>query len=408
MRCQKRYFILLFASFSLLSQQNSYDFLLCVYYKGDKRLLSLGLEQMTSKYGAAQDSIGTLKHAFDKLKKESGKPPDFMYPELELEQEMLGENARLQSQLLEAEDQISALELENTRVRKAMKNQAGNIGEQGFKFQGMDSESLVIVNEFASNLREGKVDLPLTDRSVILLKENRKLKDEQKATNLRLERYERELSGIAGPGSIPIEGSSSSSVSTQPQIQGGGGGGLSRIQEAELFGLRNDVQKLLSENDSLHGRMTSMQAELMYMMRMKMQDKEDSSESNNKKDNEYIASALMAANESLMRELIDLKAANRDTPRNIISSMGDAELPQNQQGYSSSGQQGSFQNNYQSSPMMGSAAGSGGTGLKYNSRLPPAGGRKPSSNTANFAGTPRSLDNQPEVMYTPGTYMCAY
>ena len=408
MRCQKRYFILFFASFSLLSQQNSYDFLLCVYDKGDKRLLSLGLEQMTSKYGAAQDSIGTLKHAFDKLKKESGKPPDFMYPELELEQEMLGENARLQSQLLEAEDQISALELENTRVRKAMKNQAGNIGEQGFKFQGMDSESLVIVNEFASNLREGKVDLPLTDRSVILLKENRKLKDEQKATNLRLERYERELSGIAGPGSIPIEGSSSSSVSTQPQIQGGGGGGLSRIQEAELFGLRNDVQKLLSENDSLHGRMTSMQAELMYMMRMKMQDKEDSSESNNKKDNEYIASALMAANESLMRELIDLKAANRDTPRNIISSMGDAELPQNQQGYSSSGQQGSFQNNYQSSPMMGSAAGSGGTGLKYNSRLPPAGGRKPSSNTANFAGTPRSFDNQPEVMYTPGTYMCAY
>ena len=116
----------------------------------------------------------------------------------------------------------------------------------------------------------------------------------------------------------------------------------------------------------------------------------------------------MAANESLMRELIDLKAANRDTPRNIISSMGDAELPQNQQGYSSSGQQGSFQNNYQSSPMMGSAAGSGGTGLKYNSRLPPAGGRKPSSNTANFAGTPRSFDNQPEVMYTPGTYMCAY
>ena len=352
---------------------------------------------MTSKYGAAQDSIGTLKHAFDKLKKESGKPPDFMYPEFELEQEMLGENARLQSQLLEAEDQISALELENTRVRKAMKNQAGNIGEQGFKFQGMDSESLVIVNEFASNLREGKLDLPLTDRSVILLKENRKLKDEQKATSLRLERYERELSGIVGPGSIPIEGSSSSSVATQPQSQGGVG--MSRIQEAELFGLRNDVQKLLSENDSLHGRMTSMQAELMYMMRMKMQDKEDSSESNNNKDNEYIASALMAANESLMRELIDLKAANRDTPRKNITSMGDAEFPQNQQGSSSSGPQGSFQNNnHQSSPL----GGPGGTGLKYNSRLPPAGGRKPSTSTANFAGTPRSLDNQSEFMSTPG------
>ena len=88
---------------------------------------------MTSKYGAAQDSIGVLKYAFDKLKKEAGKPANFMYPEVELEQEMYGENARLQSQLLEAEDQIGTLELENTRVRKAMKNQAGLIGGSSSK-----------------------------------------------------------------------------------------------------------------------------------------------------------------------------------------------------------------------------------------------------------------------------------
>ena len=367
---------------------------------------------MTSKYGAAQDSIGTLKHAFDKLKKETGRPADFMYPEFELEQEMLGENARLQSQLLEAEDQISALELENTRVRKAMKNQAGNIGEQGFKFQGMDSESLVIVNEFASNLREGKLDLPLSDRSVILLKENRKLKDEQKAMNLRLERYERELSGMVGPGSLSGEGSRSVLVAAQAQTQVqlkaqaqgvvGGGGGMNKMQEAELFGLRNDVQKLLNENDSLHGRMTSMQAELMYMMRIKMEEKGASGGGNN----ENIASALIAANESLMRELIDLKAANRDTPRGIINSMGDMELSQNQQGASSSGFQGLFQPNSQYSPHGGYTDGMGGTGSKYNSRLPPAGGRRPASATANVVGSSRSMDNGTENMYTPGTYVC--
>ena len=43
---------------------------------------------MTSKYGAAQDSLSVLKYAFDKLKKEAGKPSNFMYPEVEVEQEM--------------------------------------------------------------------------------------------------------------------------------------------------------------------------------------------------------------------------------------------------------------------------------------------------------------------------------
>jgi hypothetical protein len=66
-----------------------------------------------------------------------------------------------------------------------MKNQAGSIGEQGFKFAGMNSEMLVIVNDFATNLREGKMDLPLHDRSVELLKENKRLKEEQREMNLR-------------------------------------------------------------------------------------------------------------------------------------------------------------------------------------------------------------------------------
>jgi hypothetical protein len=37
----------------------------------------------------------------------------------------------------------------------------------------MSPEMLVKVNEFAANLRDGKVTLPLDDRSAVLMKENK-------------------------------------------------------------------------------------------------------------------------------------------------------------------------------------------------------------------------------------------
>lgn len=363
---------------------------------GDKRLLALGLEQMTSKYGAAQDAIGALKHAFDKLKKETGRPANFMYPEYELEQEMYGENARLQSQLLEAESQISALELENTRVRKAMKNQAGMIGEQGFKFQGMSSEMLVSVNEFASNLREGKVSLPLNDRSAELLRENRKLKEEERTMKLLIERYEREISGSmgqitspphveSGPGSAVVAVTSSSSSS-----------GMSKVQEAELFGLRNDVQKLLNEKDSLHGRMTSMQAELMYALKMKMDEKGGGGGG----VQDGLAAALIAANEALMKDLTDSRnsaaAQSRLTPRlDDFSEMESFQGPQGGgQGQGMSRGNSSLPRSQSQSQYDNATGASGG---RY-PRLPPAGSRKSS-----VLSTPRG-DGHTDALFTPGTY----
>lgn len=66
------------------------------------------------------------------------------------------------------------------------------------------------MNEFATNLREGKLELPLDDRSAMLLKENklvpplflqtclRKLREDIKVLTLKNERYEIELSGGGG------------------------------------------------------------------------------------------------------------------------------------------------------------------------------------------------------------------
>ena len=337
---------------------------------------------MTVKFGSAQDSIGRLKQAFDRLKKEAGKPANFMYPEDELEQEMYGENARLQSQLLEAEDQISALELDNTRVRKAMKNQAGMIGEQGFKFQGMNSAMLVTVNEFASNLREGKVDLPLNDRSAELLKENRRLKDEQKAMNLRIERYEREISGAIGPSQPVVESGPGSGAKG---VSGGTVVSMSKVQEAELFGLRNDVQKLVSENTSMHSRMSTMQSELMVALKARGGELGDGTDS--------IASALLAANESLMRELIDARsmAVDRFTPR--LDSLSEVEMPSGRQGLGQGQGQG-----YQSQAQLHLESTGGG---RYPSKQPPAGSRR----TSFLAGGTLRGDLQQDSLFTPGAIM---
>lgn len=87
--------------------------------------------------------------------------------------------ARLRAQVTELEQQVTALENENMKVRKALQNQAArylriyewcsahevlrqfflSVGEQGFKFAGMSAEMLMKVNEFASNLRDGVIEL---------------------------------------------------------------------------------------------------------------------------------------------------------------------------------------------------------------------------------------------------------
>ena len=91
--------------------------------KEDNRRLVLALEQTTEKVGEIMDSNALLMQAFEKLKADCDVDPDFYYPERELREEMLGENARLKSQVNELEEQIAALESDSIRLRKALKNQ---------------------------------------------------------------------------------------------------------------------------------------------------------------------------------------------------------------------------------------------------------------------------------------------
>lgn len=253
--------------------------------KDENRRLSVSIEQMSAKLGVIMDANGMLTQAFDRLKIECGKAPSFAYPEYELSEEMKAENARLQSQLNEVEDQMGALETDNTRLRKALKSQAGSIGEQGFKYAGMSPEQLVKVNEFASNLRDGKIELPVDDRSAKLLKENKRIREDRDSLQMQVQRYEREL---LGGGGMPAGGSR---LASDPA--------LARAQEAELGGLREDMRKLLSENSELRERMGAMQSEIMLLLR----------QSAGKSDtrNEDIEAMLLAHNEQLSRQMQELK-----------------------------------------------------------------------------------------------------
>ena len=279
--------------------------------KDENRSLGVLVEHITNDKNILTDKVNLVEKAFEKLCIETGKPADFMYPQYELEDEIVGDYARMKAQINELEEQIGALETDNTRLRKALKNQAGSIGEQGFKYAGMSPDMLIKVNEFAANLRDGNLTLPIDDRSSELLKANKRLRDEIRGLNLQVERYERELGGS-------LSTNNNNNTNTQQQ------GAIAKVQETELFGLREDMRRLAKENAELHNRFTTMQAEMMLAIRSHLSGGDISARSEGKSgkaerketnvsslaNTDDIAAILLANNDLLMRELQELKATS--------------------------------------------------------------------------------------------------
>ena len=104
--------------------------------KEDNRRLTITLEQMAKKLGESMENNGILVYSFDKLKMECGKGPEFSYDKNSIQEEMLGENVKLKSQLHEAVLQIDYLEGESCRLREKLRIQIGAVSEKGFKFTG--------------------------------------------------------------------------------------------------------------------------------------------------------------------------------------------------------------------------------------------------------------------------------
>jgi outer membrane murein-binding lipoprotein Lpp len=278
--------------------------------KDNNRRLSMAVDQLTSRVGMLMDANGLASHAFDRLKKECGKDPNFNYPEYELQEELASEKAKLKGQVAELEEQVNSLEEDCVRLRKALKNQAGVVGEKGFKYAGMTAEQLMKVNEFASNLKDGIVELPLNDRSAELLKENRMQNDNIRMLKIQIESLEREL-GTSASGTAQRQ---------QPELLQPGfapalaATGLNKKQEAELFGLREDVQRLIHENGELRDGMLRMQSEVMILLRSQTNKVQSDGTPNATGSGSVsggpqndVLNMLLSTNESLLSENQELK-----------------------------------------------------------------------------------------------------
>lgn len=74
------------------------------------------------------------------------------------------------------EEEVEELEKERTQLRYKLRNLSTLYGEKGLRFHQLTAEQMKLVDEFALNLREGRVEIPLNDRSKELLLDIERLK----------------------------------------------------------------------------------------------------------------------------------------------------------------------------------------------------------------------------------------
>ena len=183
--------------------------------KNDIRVALQEVERTSNKLSSVMDANGLLHVAFEKLKVEAGKPADFTYPEYELQEEQKVATARLEAEAMQLEEQLISLDEENMKLRKALKASAGSFAASGFKFAGMRPEDLIKVNEFAQNLRDGKVELPESDKTVEMTRELRRLREDRATLQQKVEDLEKggavasgvrpTVSSTGGSGTLPAD-----------------------------------------------------------------------------------------------------------------------------------------------------------------------------------------------------------
>jgi chromosome segregation ATPase len=206
--------------------------------KSDNHRLSVAVDQLNSKLGSAIDNINILSQAYKKLKSDCGKSDNFEFDVSVLNQDYLSDNMKLQSQIKVLESQISSLETDCGKLRQTIKDQIGSFTQEGFLYYGMTAEQLVLINEFAKNLREGLLNLPLNDKSSELLKQNKLLTDELQIYKIKLEKYEREFFGIR--------------LSDDEYLR----------NNSEVENLRKDMMKLAHENSELNLKILTLTSEI--------------------------------------------------------------------------------------------------------------------------------------------------
>ena len=225
--------------------------------------LNRQLEDRMNKLSKMEDSNGRLRQAFERLKRETNKDAKFTYNEYELDEEIQCETARLEAEVRLLEDQRSDLELENTRLRKQVTKMAGSLAKDGMQFAGLNANQVLSITEYAENLRNGKDEKPVDEHSLELQRVNRRLTE-------RVQEMQHTLDGLEKDGFTPSGAPAMAQSQQGNNTPGGGGGqsaGLSRVQEAEISHMNENMRKLLLDNSEMRSRMMAMQDEVIATIR---------------------------------------------------------------------------------------------------------------------------------------------
>ena len=110
------------------------------------------------------------------LREMAGVPENYGF---NLEDIKLAEQQKLEeyrARVKRLETEVEELEKERAELRYRLRNMSTLYGEKGVRFHGLTEEQMEKVDEFARNLKEGRLELPMTDRTRELMREVERLK----------------------------------------------------------------------------------------------------------------------------------------------------------------------------------------------------------------------------------------
>lgn len=132
--------------------------------EADVRRRDFDLSELQLQVNSAMNRCKMLETACAILKKKAGLGEEYVFEEKEL----IGFMAGQESKEVELLKQISMLERDRCSLMMQLRENARSIGEDGIRFLGLNATQLMNVTEFANNIKNGEVTLPLDDRSIEL------------------------------------------------------------------------------------------------------------------------------------------------------------------------------------------------------------------------------------------------
>lgn len=201
--------------------------------EADIRRRDADLKSKTISLGQKDDQINLLQKMCQFMTESLG--PDYKLDEEEVKEAIVIDENQLKSQINELTRQVGDLERDRLNLMRRLRENAAQISEKGMRFVGLKAEQIIQVTEFARNLKDGKVELPLNDRSLQLSAKLEEMKVMRQSDLITIERLERELQNLKTSNS-----------------------GIDGNIDSELYVMRNMLEEIQNQNINLRNRIETL------------------------------------------------------------------------------------------------------------------------------------------------------